>query len=402
MGTRAPGAPRGRELLATRPDAYDATMSHRARQALQTLIASTLVLACAGGGETSMTGLSGFVTQGPASDTTPTSMGTTTEAAPTTSGDTMRMTTTEDMRETTTESPDETTTGPVTATDVSTTSTTGPDSSSGGDESTGPVILCGNAMIDAPEECDGQNLNGADCKSLGFTGGTLVCTSQCIFDKAMCTSPSCGDMTVDPGEECDCGNQGAMCTAAQLGNAACTSLVSPNGGNYTAGTLACNSPNSCSFNKNACTYCGDAIKNGPEPCDGADLGGQTCNSQGFVGGSLSCTPACAFNTGGCTNCGNNQVDGNEQCDGGNFNGKTCASQDPGKFAGGNLTCSGSCDSISTGGCNSGNCCNTGGAGACSVVAIKNCVCGLDPFCCSNSWDSICVGEAKTDCGAQCP
>lgn len=370
-------------------------MSLRAQPAL---LASLFLLACAGGSETSATGLSGFVTQGPSSDPTAATMGMDTTGEPTpTTGPPMRETTTEEMRETTTETPDLTTSD-----SISGTTTTGMVDTTGGDESsTGPVILCGNAMIDAPEECDGANLNAMDCASLGFTGGTLVCTPQCIFDKSMCTSPSCGDMNVDPGEECDCGQQGANCTAAQLGNAMCTTLVSPNGGNYTAGNLACNSPGSCSFNKAACTYCGDGTKNGPELCDAADLGGQSCQSQGFAGGSLSCTPTCTLNTGGCTNCGNGQVDANEQCDGGNFGGKTCASQDPNKFAGGNLSCSGGCDSISTAGCNSGNCCNLGGAGACSVVGIKNCVCGSDPFCCNTSWDSACVNGAKA-CGAQCP
>lgn len=369
------------------------------RPVLSTLIASTLLLACAGGGETSTSGLSGFVSQGPSGEpSTSVGMSTTGEPVPTTS-DGMRMTTTEDMRMTTTESP-QTSSDPSSPGETGTTGML--DETTGSDESsTGPVILCGNGMIDAPEECDGQNLNAMDCKSLGFSGGTLVCTPQCIFDKAMCTSPSCGDMNVDPGEECDCGNQGVNCTAAQIGNAMCTSLPSPNGGNYTAGTLACNSPGSCSFNKAACTYCGDGAKNGPEVCDAADLGGQTCAGQGFAGGTLSCTPTCAFNTAGCTNCGNGQVNGGEQCDGNNFNGATCQSIDPNNFAAGSLSCSGNCDSISTAGCTAGNCCVTGGAGACGAIGIKNCVCGMDPYCCNNLWDSICVSEAKNNCGAKC-
>jgi hypothetical protein len=183
--------------------------------------------------------------------------------------------------------------------------------------STGPVILCGNGLIDAPEECDGVNLNAQSCQTLGFSGGTLACTPACIFDKSACTSPSCGDGTVDPGEECDCGGMGTNCSGAQLANSTCTSLPSPNGSPYAGGALACNSPASCSFNKTACTYCGDGVRNGGESCDGGDIAGQTCQGLGFSGGgALGCNGDCSFNTGGCQNivCGDGQCQpGEDSC-----------------------------------------------------------------------------------------
>lgn len=196
--------------------------------------------------------------------------------------------------------------------------TTGPDPDTAPDDATtDPVVLCGNAVIDAPEECDGADLNGQSCATLGFSAGTLACTPACVFDKSMCTSPSCGDATVDPGEECDCGDQGASCTGPQLGNQACGSLQSPKGTPYAGGALACNSPTSCSFNKSACTYCGDGTRNGGEVCDGADLGGQTCAGLGFTGGgTLTCSGDCSYNTAGCQNivCGNGQCQpGEDSC-----------------------------------------------------------------------------------------
>ncbi|RMG97849.1 MAG: hypothetical protein D6705_07590 [Deltaproteobacteria bacterium] len=46
--------------------------------------------------------------------------------------------------------------------------------------------------------------------------------------------------------------------------------------------------------------CGDGMKNGNEVCDGADLGGETCFTQGFSAGMLACTPTCdAFDTSAC-------------------------------------------------------------------------------------------------------
>lgn len=45
--------------------------------------------------------------------------------------------------------------------------------------------------------------------------------------------------------------------------------------------------------------CGDDIVQNSEQCDGPDLAGATCVSRGFIGGSLSCSPACTFNTSSC-------------------------------------------------------------------------------------------------------
>jgi hypothetical protein len=50
---------------------------------------------------------------------------------------------------------------------------------------------------------------------------------------------------------------------------------------------------------------------------------------------------------------------------------------------------------------SGDCCVSHNYTGCEVPDIEDCVCALDGFCCSNSWDGICAGEAL-DCGALCP
>ncbi len=45
-----------------------------------------------------------------------------------------------------------------------------------------------------------------------------------------------------------------------------------------------------------------------------------------------------------------------------------------------------------------DCCAAGGTG-CSDVVVESCVCDADPYCCNNTWDSICVGEvASLGCG----
>jgi len=51
------------------------------------------------------------------------------------------------------------------------------------------------------------------------------------------------------------------------------------------------------------TVCGNNIKETGEQCDGVDLGGQSCQSLGYTGGTLSCKPSCEFNTSACTSGG---------------------------------------------------------------------------------------------------
>jgi len=52
-------------------------------------------------------------------------------------------------------------------------------------QSMGPT--CGNGIIEPPEECDGTNLGGATCTSLGFAAGPLACDAlTCQFDTSSC------------------------------------------------------------------------------------------------------------------------------------------------------------------------------------------------------------------------
>ena len=96
---------------------------------------------------------------------------------------------------------------------------------------------CGNAAIDAAgEQCDGADLGGESCASLGFSGGTLGCDAGCSFDTSGCAQSLCGNATVDS----------------------------------------------------------------PEQCDGGDLNGATCTSLGFASGTLGCTAGCAYDTSTCT------------------------------------------------------------------------------------------------------
>ena len=140
---------------------------------------------------------------------------------------------------------------------------------------------CGNATIDAGEDCDGPNLGGQSCPSLGYLSGTLACTPSCEFDTSSCSN--CGNDVQDEGEDCD-GND--------LGGQDCVDF------GFLTGFLACT--DSCTFDFDGCSNCGNGEIDPGEVCDGPNLGGQTCQSQGFSGGTLACQPGCsAFDTSNC-------------------------------------------------------------------------------------------------------
>ncbi len=50
------------------------------------------------------------------------------------------------------------------------------------------VTVCGNNIKESGEQCDGTDLNNKTCVSLGYSGGTLVCSPACVFNTSGCTS----------------------------------------------------------------------------------------------------------------------------------------------------------------------------------------------------------------------
>jgi len=116
--------------------------------------------------------------------------------------------------------------------------------------------LCGNGQLDTAEQCDGSDLGGTTCESLGFSGGSLGCSTGCEHDTSSCEVPvDCGNDIINPGED----------------------------------------------------------------CDGANLGGQSCQGLSLGTGLLGCTVTCRFDISNCVqpNCGDNMLDSGEECDDGN-------------------------------------------------------------------------------------
>jgi hypothetical protein len=89
------------------------------------------------------------------------------------------------------------------------------------------------------------------------------------------------DMACDNGYTC-CRGSTTPCSMLGLGT----------------GTATC--PGDCSaWDTSGCSTCGNGMINGAEECDGADLGGQTCMTQGYASGPLGCSPSCTFDTSMC-------------------------------------------------------------------------------------------------------
>jgi uncharacterized delta-60 repeat protein len=170
--------------------------------------------------------------------------------------------------------------------------------------------------------------------------------------------PECGDSVLHSGEQCDgtdipdsselvnkCGVDGFMddclenctivcgycgngiidatgdevCDGSNLGGASCE------GEGYFPGILECESD--CKFDITKCGgFCGDnIIQATEEDCESNDLNNKECEDiAGYFGGDLlSCNLNCTFNTDLCFYCGDGTIDGSEVCDSTNFGGKMC-------------------------------------------------------------------------------
>ena len=247
-------------------------------------------------------------------------------------------------------------------------------------------VVCGDGTIMAPlEECEGLELNGNSCESLGFYMGELKCSDDCELDTSNCIG-FCGDGVIQSFVE--------ECEGANLGGATCESL------GLQTGTLACTS--ACRLDISGCGHsCGDGIAGGNEECDGDDLDDNTCVLLGYSdGGTLSCNFDCTLDASGCVSgvqCGNGILEDSEECDGNELGGTTCIELG---YYGGTLRCNSQCELDMTpceavGRCGdgipqliepcdgddmNGNSCQTQGFYTGTLVCTENC--GLDSTNCT--------------------
>lgn len=80
----------------------------------------------------------------------------------------------------------------------------------------GAPVFCNNNVLDPLEACEGFELRGASCESLGFTAGLLGCSSSCAYETSACTN--CGNGVLERGEACDGPQSGEQTCASVLGS----------------------------------------------------------------------------------------------------------------------------------------------------------------------------------------
>jgi hypothetical protein len=198
------------------------------------------------------------------------------------------------------------------------------------------TAVCGDGVKEGDEKCDFLDFGGATCASSGFDGGELICSYDCRkISTPLCTT-ICGDGIRKGAELCD--GEAFKDTDYRK----CTRF------GYDSGSVSCNK--SCNgYDLSACSKCGDLVLEGNEACEANDHGGRTCESLGFIGGTLACDD-CRLITNGCTTrCGDGLAQGYEVCDAPDLKGRTCES---GGYDSGTLGCQANCIQFDYSGCRS--------------------------------------------------
>jgi hypothetical protein len=206
------------------------------------------------------------------------------------------------------------------------------------------VDVCGNNITEEGESCDGLDLAGQTCATLGYDAGTLLCAEDCSGpDLATCIAYEGDCCTPHGADEPGCGEDACWAEVCAIDSSCCADTWDD-----ACAELAIANCEVCFVPD----VCGNYLIDGDaEVCDRTDVGGETCVSQGFDFGTLGCAMDCTtFDTAGCSV----------------FTGDCCA--DDGSTAAG-----------------------------CEDDACRVAVCAEDPYCCTNSWDSACVNEGLGLC-----
>lgn len=152
---------------------------------------------------------------------------------------------------------------------------------------------CGNGQREGIEQCDGTDLGATTCAERGFDCGELDCKSDCAVETSGCVQNSCSL----PGSQQCLGDTVHRCEDYDGNGCIEWGLYQNCPKGCTNG--ACIQDDPCLAN------CGNGSIEAAcsEQCEGDNFNGQTCLSEGFCGGALSCN-GCRISTAGCSACPN--------------------------------------------------------------------------------------------------
>ena len=177
---------------------------------------------------------------------------------------------------------------------------------------------CGNGQIELGEECDGSNLDGQTCATLGFDSGSLACTYFCEFDTTQCQA-SCTNRCAGEGLTRCAGNFIETCRTISNG---CLDWVQTT--DCTASSMICDDSQSAAQCASTCT---DACQLNEKRCQLSILQGclqgengcaqwkdlQNCSQSNLVctetGTDAACTDPCTHEcvAGAPSECSGNMV-----------------------------------------------------------------------------------------------
>ncbi|MBC8070614.1 MAG: hypothetical protein IAG13_19940 [Deltaproteobacteria bacterium] len=207
------------------------------------------------------------------------------------------------------------------------------------------VAACGDDV--SPQTTDTDDESDSSSSSPSTLGGSESGSSESTAaDESSTTDPtvdpttesSSSDATIDPSSSS--GEAPAVCGDGEItgeeicdGNNYADNTCQSQG--FQSGVLTC-SPDCLGFSTSQCFICGDADVEGTEECDGPLDGEMSCEALGFTEGPINCDMStCQLDVSGCTFCGDGVAEGNEFCDLDDLFGENC---DTLGFTGGQLGC----------------------------------------------------------------
>ncbi len=265
------------------------------------------------------------------------------------------------------------------------------------------AVTCGNGGIDGTEECDSSSGTASlPCDQLDsnqYSGGTANCSANCVWDRSGCIAKTCGDGTVQTSEQCDISlSETKLCTD-----------IDPN--LYNGGQATCADNCTWNLAPCVLKTCGNGTVDTGEECEGAQTTPCDEIDPNKMGTATCISATCKWDTSECTDavkCGNGGIDTGEVCDGG---AKPCVQVDPETWISGDAYCNSTCNGWDTDACEPKSDCTCGngtvdgastGCGvteACELTQTTDCeALGYDGTGTTVDCKPDCTGWDTTVCG----